>query len=105
MTKNAIDAIIPKTGAAINVVPKNSVGITFVSAGVPGRAVIVKVAEPATTIAIVMCLGKFASLKSVNIIGAIAYTTTNRLTPPYVNTKVITKHTSSTFSLPNQSIN
>jgi hypothetical protein len=80
--KRAAEQIRPKIGAAVIVVPRYWVGIMFVSCGEPGSDVIVSVAEPAPKQPMHRCLGRSASLKSVNMIGVAAKTTTKSEIPP-----------------------
>jgi len=77
-----VAAMIPRTGAAKGVVPKNGMGMAFCSAGVPGSADMVNVIVPSATAAGIKRGGMSAGLKSPCAIGTITKMATNRLTPP-----------------------
>ncbi len=62
-------AIRPMTGAAKGVVPKNGIGMAFWIAGVPGRAVMVKVKEPRAIVAGISRLGTSARRNSAAAMG------------------------------------
>ncbi len=74
--------MMPRPGAANGVVPKNGIGIAFCTAGVPGKAVIVKVMEPSAIAAGISRRGISASRNSVIAIGPSTKKATNTLTPP-----------------------
>jgi len=76
------EATIPSPGAANGVVPKNGIGIAFWIAGVPGRALIVKVIVPSATVAGRSRLGMSAARNSAWPIGTMTKIATKRLTPP-----------------------
>ena len=69
-------------GAAKRSVPKYGIGMAFWIDGVPGAAVIVKVAAPSTMAAGIRRLGICACRNSVSAIGYTAKATTNTDTPP-----------------------
>ena len=74
--------IVPSSGAAQVVVPKNVVGMMFWICGVPGNESIVNVNAPS---AIVPGISRFGMPPRRNISAANGYTantTTNRETPP-----------------------
>lgn len=75
-------AIVPSPGAAKGVVPKNGIGMAFWIAGVPGKAVIVKVNEPRAIAPAIRRFGTLASRNSATAIGNTAKATTNSDTPP-----------------------
>ena len=57
-------AMMPSPGAAKGVVPKNGIGIAFCTAGVPGRADMVKVEVPSAMAAGISRRGMSASRNS-----------------------------------------
>ncbi len=72
----------PRPGAANGVVWKYAVGIAFWMAGVPGRAVIVKVNEPSAIAPGIRRFGMACSRNKDLAIGYTANATTNSDTPP-----------------------
>jgi hypothetical protein len=64
------------------VVPKKGIGIAFCSAGVPGRADMVKVIVPSAIAAGIGRRGMSAALNNPSAIGAMTKIATKRLTPP-----------------------
>ena len=76
------EAMMPRPGAAKGVVPKKGIGMAFCTAGVPGMADMVKVAEPNITAAGARRLGMSAVRNSPCAIGTMTKKATNRLTPP-----------------------
>jgi hypothetical protein len=64
------------------VVPKKGIGIAFCSAGVPGRADMVKVIVPSAIAAGIRRRGMSAALNNPSAIGAMTKIATKRLTPP-----------------------
>ena len=75
-------AMTPSPGAAKGVVPKKGMGMAFWTAGVPGRADMVKVEVPSAMAAGISRRGISASRNSAWAMGARTKKATNRLTPP-----------------------
>ena len=73
------DARMPRTGAAKSVVPKYLIGIAFWIAGVPGRAVIVKVKAPSAIAGGISRCGTPACRNNASATGNTAKATTKRL--------------------------
>ena len=71
---------MPSTGAAKSVVPKYAIGIAFWIAGVPGRAVIVKVKAPSAIDGGISRCGTPACRNNASATGNTAKATTKRLT-------------------------
>ena len=80
------EARTPRVGAANSVVPKYAIGMAFCMAGVPGRAVIVKVKAPSAIAGGIRRCGTAACRNNAAATGNTAKATTKRLTPPYVST-------------------
>ena len=74
--------IVPSTGAAQPVVPKNDVGMMFWICGVPGSASMVKVKAPSAMVPGTSRLGMSLWRNSSAANGYTANTTTNSDTPP-----------------------
>ncbi len=74
--------ISPRMGAAKASVPKKGLGMAFWIAGVPGRAVMVKVKAPRAMAPGSRRLGMPASRNSAVPMGYTAKATTNSDTPP-----------------------
>ena len=74
--------IVPSTGAAQPVVPKNEVGMMFWICGVPGSASMVKVKAPSAMVPGTSRLGMSLWRNSSAANGYTANTTTNSDTPP-----------------------
>ncbi len=74
--------MMPSPGAAKGEVPKNGIGMAFWMAGVPGRAVMVKVKAPRAMVPGISRLGRSALRNSAAAMGNTAKATTNSDTPP-----------------------
>ena len=75
-------AMMPRPGAANDVVLKNGIGMAFWIAGVPGRADIVKVKAPSASVPGIRRLGISAVRNNAAATGKMAKATTKAETPP-----------------------